>query len=368
VSFSTYPSRLTTRRLVLRAPEERDRSLWVRLHRDPSLSRQSRHASEPTDAASTDAEPTDAEPTDAEAGEDFDAVLAHWHGRGFGHHVVERFGADGEPEAIGMGGLRAEGPEELVLSYRFTGPAHGEGFAREAARAWAAAGVEHLTGTVTAVAKEHNLASVRTALSAGLGRAGTRTEHDDPPGAAPSLLLRAPRIEVVRGRGFSPSTRHDVLDLWTRVTRAGGAVGFLPEEPREAHAAALEAHEEQMSAGRAIAVLLRDPDAPGDPRVAGVGWWVREQATVMSHRRTAYRVMTDPDKRGRNLGRILVAAMHRAARGEDVEIVTLGVRGGLSLEHFYERCGYREVGRLPGGIRVAPGDDRDEITMARRLT
>jgi hypothetical protein len=25
------------------------------------------------------------------------------------------------------------------------------------------------------------------------------------------------------------------------------------------------------------------------------------------------------------------------------------------------------VGRIPGAIRVAPGDDRDDVTMARRV-
>ncbi|MGA8044978.1 MAG: GNAT family N-acetyltransferase, partial [Dermatophilaceae bacterium] len=136
---------------------------------------------------------------------------------------------------------------------------------------------------------------------------------------------------------------------------------------RADHAGALEAHEQQMRDGRATAVVVRDPDAPGDPAVAAVGWWVREPAALLAHRRTAYRVMTDPDKRGRNLGRILMAAMHRSARAEGVEIATLTVRGGLGLERFYERCGYREVGRIEGGIRVASGDDRDDILMARRL-
>ncbi|NEE33044.1 GNAT family N-acetyltransferase, partial [Streptomyces sp. SID7982] len=26
-------------------------------------------------------------------------------------------------------------------------------------------------------------------------------------------------------------------------------------------------------------------------------------------------------------------------------------------------CGYKEVGRVPDAIRVAPGDDRDDIIM-----
>lgn len=48
---------------------------------------------------------------------------------------------------------------------------------------------------------------------------------------------------------------------------------------------------------------------------------------------------------------------------EGIEAVRLGCRGGLGLEHFYAACGYKEVGRVPGAIRVAPGDDRDDITM-----
>jgi hypothetical protein len=43
------------------------------------------------------------------------------------------------------------------------------------------------------------------------------------------------------------------------------------------------------------------------------------------------------------------------------------VRGGLGLERFYDRLGYREVGRLPGALRVAADDDRDEILMWRAL-
>ena len=349
-----YPRRLATARLTLRAPEEADRALWVQLHRDPTLYRHAPYAMAPSDAA---------------ASSHFDEVLAHWQEHGFGYHVVDcDHGPHGATEPIGVGGLRAEGADELNLYYRFGAAAQGRGYAREAARAWVAAGVEHLEGSVVAVAKEHNLASVRTALAAGLGRAGSRAEPTEPEGTPPSVLLRSPRIEVVRAEGFSRATRSDILDLWCRVTRAGGAVGFLPTASREAHLPALAAPEELRRSGLATAVVVRDPDSPGDPAGAGLGWWVQEPVTLLAHRRTAYRVMTDPDKRGRNLGRILMAAMHRAARAEGAEIVTLGVRGGMGLEGFYARCGYEEVGRVVGGIRLAPGDDRDDVTMARRLS
>ena len=56
------------------------------------------------------------------------------------------------------------------------------------------------------------------------------------------------------------------------------------------------------------------------------------------------------------------------ALGKDgVEVAVLDVRSGLGSTRFYEGCGYVEVGRVPGVIRVAPGDDRDSVVMARRL-
>jgi hypothetical protein len=39
------------------------------------------------------------------------------------------------------------------------------------------------------------------------------------------------------------------------------------------------------------------------------------------------------------------------------------VRQGSHTEDFYARLGFREVGRLPGALRIGPGDDRDEIHM-----
>ncbi|GAA2266559.1 hypothetical protein GCM10010430_59490 [Kitasatospora cystarginea] len=41
----------------------------------------------------------------------------------------------------------------------------------------------------------------------------------------------------------------------------------------------------------------------------------------------------------------------------------LNLRGGHGLGKFYGRCGYLEIGRAPRTIRVAPGDERDEVTM-----
>jgi hypothetical protein len=59
--------------------------------------------------------------------------------------------------------------------------------------------------------------------------------------------------------------------------------------------------------------------------------------------------------------------VHDAARRHGWEFVHLTVRGGTGTEAFYRGLGYREVGRIPAALRVAPGDDRDEISMVRPL-
>jgi hypothetical protein len=46
-----------------------------------------------------------------------------------------------------------------------------------------------------------------------------------------------------------------------------------------------------------------------------------------------------------------------------LEQLHLAARGGVGLEDFYGRLGWKEIGRWPGALRLAPGDDRDEILM-----
>jgi hypothetical protein len=54
----------------------------------------------------------------------------------------------------------------------------------------------------------------------------------------------------------------------------------------------------------------------------------------------------------------------QVARSEmGLEQLRLAVRGGTGLEHFYARLGWTVNGRWPGALRLAPGDDRDEILM-----
>jgi GNAT superfamily N-acetyltransferase len=81
------------------------------------------------------------------------------------------------------------------------------------------------------------------------------------------------------------------------------------------------------------------------------------------HWATVLRVQVHPSRQGQGLGRALMAGVHDIARQRGWEFLSLTARGGTGVDAFYRGLGYREVGRLPGAIRVAPGDDRDEILL-----
>lgn len=162
----------------------------------------------------------------------------------------------------------------------------------------------------------------------------------------------------------TPDLRDGVLDLWTGVVNAGGAVGFAPPVTREDVRPEALRRFASMAQGRSRLVVGHDEAG----RVAATAFLTFNTHRLMTHWVWLYTVMVHPRYQGRGYGRDLLAAAERAARGFDgIEAIRLGCRGGLGLEHFYASCGYKEVGRVPGAIRVAPGDDRDDITMLLTL-
>jgi GNAT superfamily N-acetyltransferase len=152
--------------------------------------------------------------------------------------------------------------------------------------------------------------------------------------------------------------RGELLDCWTDVSNAGGAVGFVPPVTRDDVAPVLGRLLEGVHSGRdVLAVLTVDGATVG--WAALVGSW----SPLRSHWATVLRVQVHPSRQGHGLGRTLMTGVHDIARQRGWEFLSLTARGGTGVEGFYRGLGYREIGRLPGAIRVAPGDDRDEILM-----
>ncbi|MEV6574070.1 GNAT family N-acetyltransferase [Streptomyces sp. NPDC051577] len=154
--------------------------------------------------------------------------------------------------------------------------------------------------------------------------------------------------------------RDGITELWTDVTNAGGAVGFVPPVTADVVRPELVKHLGAIAEGRMRLLVGRDDDG----RVAATAFLAFNAHRLQRHWVWAFTVMVAPALQGRGAGRELMAALADSARTLDgIEAIRLGARGGLGLEHFYAACGYKEVGRVPDAIRVAPGDDRDDITF-----
>lgn len=154
--------------------------------------------------------------------------------------------------------------------------------------------------------------------------------------------------------------RDELCDLWVAVTNAGGAIGFVPPVAAEDVRPDLMAHLAAVDAGGTRLLVGRDEKGT----VAAAAFLVRNGHRLKRHWCNVNTVMVHPALQGDGHGRALMAAVAEAARRmPGVTALRLTCRGGLGLERFYERCGYREVGRRPGAIKVAEDDLRDDVEL-----
>ncbi|MEU7817989.1 GNAT family N-acetyltransferase [Pseudonocardia sp. NPDC049154] len=166
--------------------------------------------------------------------------------------------------------------------------------------------------------------------------------------------------------GPRPDTDPDATalgTLWTVVTRAGGAVGFPPDAPETDVRALAEATVAEVRAGTLHLLALHQ----GGDELVGTVFLQPGRGPVVAHRATVIRLMVRPDLQGRGLGgRLLDAAVTRAAELGLAQLI-LSARGGTGLPAWYAARGWTEVGRVPGALRLGPGDVRDEHWFQREI-
>ncbi|MGA6169153.1 GNAT family N-acetyltransferase [Streptomyces sp. NPDC012600] len=158
----------------------------------------------------------------------------------------------------------------------------------------------------------------------------------------------------------TPQIRRALTECWVEVTNAGGAAGF-PFPP-------VDAATVTSALDRIIDLLSPDTSRLLVANMGGelAGWLNvrRDPFKLIAHWGTLHHVQTRTAIRGRGVGRALMKEVRRAAKEEmGLEQLHLAVRSEVGLEDFYGRLGWKEVGRWPGALRLAAGDDRDEILM-----
>jgi len=170
-------------------------------------------------------------------------------------------------------------------------------------------------------------------------------------------------LRLVRNPPLEPGLVDALVDIWTAVSNAGGAVGFLPgvtaAEVRPVAEEALAA----VADGRHDLVV-----AVEDHRPVGFGFLETRIGPLFTHVGTVKRLQRDPRHRGRGVGAAVLGEIEAAALARGMALVTLTVRGGTGRERYYIALGYRIDGRLPDRIQV--GEDRfvEEIVMSKWLT
>lgn len=176
-------------------------------------------------------------------------------------------------------------------------------------------------------------------------------------------MSAAPAVRAVRPVSIvDDRLRAELLACWTDVSNAGGAVGFVPPVTQDDVAPVLDRLLEGVTSGRDVLAVLTV-----DGETAGFAALVGSSSPLRRHWGTVLRVQVHPSRQGAGLGRTLMTGVHDIARSRGWEFVHLTARGGTGVDAFYRGLGYVERGRLPGAIRVAPGDDRDEISLSCRL-
>jgi GNAT superfamily N-acetyltransferase len=169
-------------------------------------------------------------------------------------------------------------------------------------------------------------------------------------------------VEVRAVSAVDDVLQDELLACWTDVSNAGGAVGFVPPVTRDDVAPVLGRLLEDVHSGRDVLAVLTV-----DGATAGWAALVGSLSPLRRHWATVLRVQVHPSRQGQGLGRVLMTGVHDIARQRGWEFLYLTARGGTGVEAFYRGLGYQEAGRLPGAIRVAPDDDRDEILLHRPL-
>jgi predicted GNAT family N-acyltransferase len=159
---------------------------------------------------------------------------------------------------------------------------------------------------------------------------------------------------------MSDSLKVEVANCWMDVANGGGAVGF-PFTPVGYDTVAEAVHElgGEVEQGSVIFIGAHMDEAL-------VGWVTLRlnRSKLTSHWAAVERLQSHPSRRGIGVGEGLLTCAVNFGRQSGLQHLALVLRGGEHLEPFYEKHGWNEFGRHHKALRLADGDDRDEVHMA----
>ena len=153
-----------------------------------------------------------------------------------------------------------------------------------------------------------------------------------------------------------------LVSLLCETVNGGSPLGFIPPiTPAQAREYWLSLRPELYAGSR---VLLA---AFAERRIIGSGQLRLPSVPKGLHRAEVQTDFVGGSRRGRGLGRILMAALHDAALQHGRKLLLLNTRRGGRAEAFYRQLGYREVGVVPGYMMGPGGERHDSTSLYREL-
>jgi GNAT superfamily N-acetyltransferase len=146
------------------------------------------------------------------------------------------------------------------------------------------------------------------------------------------------------------------------TVNAGSPLGFVPPiSASQAREYWLSLRPELYAGSRVLVAAF------AERRVIGAGQLRYPTVPNGVHRAEVQKVFVGHARRGRGIGRVLMAALHDTARQHGRSLLLLNTRRGGRAEEFYKRLGYREVGIVPGYTMGTAGERFDSTALYHQL-
>lgn len=161
---------------------------------------------------------------------------------------------------------------------------------------------------------------------------------------------------------LTPALRARLVELWTAVANAGGAVGFVAPTSVDEVTPVAHGAFDRIADGRDDLVVAFDHERP-----VGLGFLERNGTRLQGHVGVVRRLLRAPSHAGRGVGAAVLARLEEVARERGVRVLTLSVRGGTGRERYYLARGYRVDALLPERLQLDDGRLVDELRLSKRL-
>jgi dUTP pyrophosphatase len=169
-------------------------------------------------------------------------------------------------------------------------------------------------------------------------------------------------VQLVTNPQLTPQLRAQLIELWTAVANAGGAVGLVaPASPEEVARLAEPAFARVDSGSDDIVVAF------DDRRPVGFGFLETNDTQLTAHVATIRRLQRSPTYARCGIGAKILEELETLARRRGVIRLTLTTRGGTNREQFYLAHGYRLDGRLPDRLHIGNGQLVEELQLSKAL-